>query len=69
MDLQLLSVDALTIEPQIQHTPPMVRLKWRGRTRDREPGKTIAPYLVAAVGRAAERMLPLEMRFEELEYS
>ena len=45
-----------------------MQLLWRGRSLDRQPNKTLAPYLAQAVASAAEARVSLEMHFEKLDY-
>lgn len=60
------SFDALTIEAQSRDG--LVRLVWRGKSRDRQPVAVLAPYLKNAVGAAAETGKRLELCFQEIEY-
>ena len=59
------------------HDPLMIRattsgtavhLAWVGRSKDRQPSVLLTPYLGRAIDCAAERKVPLEMRFEGLEF-
>jgi hypothetical protein len=45
-----------------------LRLTWRGKSADREPGRFLVPVLTAALERAREATLPLVLDFRELEY-
>ncbi len=45
-----------------------LRLTWRGKSADREPGRFLIPVLTAALERARDASLPLVLDFRELDY-
>ena len=45
-----------------------IQLLWRGKSNDRQPGKTLDPYLGAVLQEASAQARPVEMRFEALEH-
>jgi hypothetical protein len=45
-----------------------LRLTWRGKSADREPGRFLVPVLTAALERARDASLPLVLDFRELDY-
>ncbi len=45
-----------------------LRLTWRGKSSDREPGRFLVPVLTTALERARESGLPLVLDFRELDY-
>ena len=45
-----------------------IRLAWKGRSNDRQPGKVLDPYFDALVRDAASRSVGIEMRFDRLEH-
>jgi hypothetical protein len=45
-----------------------IEIVWIGKSNDLYPGKLLMPYLHTALSEAAERVLPIEMRFDELEH-
>jgi hypothetical protein len=58
-----LRIEAVEAEPK--HA---ILLHWRGRSNERQPAKTLAPYFTDVLSSAVSRTVPLEMHFEELEY-
>ncbi len=46
----------------------LLRLAWRGRSADREPGRFLVPVLGEALALAKAEKLPLALDFTELEY-
>lgn len=58
-----LRIEEMQADPQLP-----IRLLWRGRSNERQPAKTLAPYFSDVLAAAASRTVPLEMHFEELEY-
>jgi hypothetical protein len=62
------ALDALTIESSQSSAESELKLLWRGRSLDRQPARSLAPYLADAVTAAAEAKLALEMHFEKLDY-
>lgn len=63
-----LSFDGLSIDGAHDAGASILRLRWRGKSRDRRPQRVIGPFLSEAIAEAARERLSLEMRFEELEY-
>jgi hypothetical protein len=61
------SHETLTIEAG-DRTANAIELVWKGRSRSREPGAVLTPYLTKAVGWAADRNVSLEMRFDRLDF-
>ena len=45
-----------------------LRLDWRGKSNDRQPGKQLSPFFAKASAVAQERHVSIEMHFENLEY-
>ncbi len=45
-----------------------LRLTWRGKSSDREPGRFLVPVLTASLERARDSKLPLVLDFRELDY-
>ncbi len=58
----------LTIDVEEIDAPPTVRLSWRGKSNDRSPRKTLAPFFDDVLGRAAAGRRLVEMRFDRLEH-
>lgn len=46
----------------------VLRLDWRGKSNDRQPGRVLAPFFQTVVAEAASKHATLEMHFEALEY-
>ncbi len=56
----------LTLE--LRESTGELRLAWRGKSADREPGRFLVPVLSEALERARGRALPLVMDFSALDY-
>lgn len=56
----------LTLE--LRHAPGEVRLVWRGKSTDREPGRFLVPVLTEAFESAHAAEVPLILDFAALEY-
>jgi hypothetical protein len=56
----------LTLE--LSRTPRELRLAWRGKSADREPGRFLMPVLAEALERARADGVPLALDFSELDY-
>lgn len=61
-------VGDLSIDSSTPDDSDVLKLVWHGKSTDRQPSKTVLPYLCAALDRAAELGRKLELRFEELEH-
>ncbi len=48
--------------------PGLIRLNWKGKSNDREPGKILNPYFRKVVDRAAEAQARIEAHFEDLAF-
>ena len=58
----------LTIDVEEIESPPRLRLDWHGKSNDRQPRQTLAPFFARILETAAPRRLLVEMRFERLEH-
>jgi hypothetical protein len=56
----------LTLE--LSRTPTELRLAWRGKSADREPGRFLMPVLSDALERARGDGVPLALDFSALDY-
>lgn len=56
----------LTLE--LSQTPHELRLRWRGKSTDREPGHFLVPVLAEAFESARAAGVPLVLDFAELDY-
>jgi hypothetical protein len=56
----------LTLE--LAETGRELRLTWRGKSSEREPGRFLVPVLTAALERARDARVPLVLDFRELDY-
>ena len=56
----------LTLE--LAESAKELRLTWRGKSSDREPGRFLVPVLTAALERARDSGLPLVLDFRGLDY-
>jgi hypothetical protein len=56
----------LTLE--LTRSPGELRLAWRGKSADREPGRFLMPVLADALERARVDRVPLALDFSELDY-
>jgi hypothetical protein len=56
----------LTLE--LSRSPGELRVSWRGKSADREPGRFLMPVLTEALERARSEGLPLALDFSALEY-
>ena len=56
----------LTLE--LTRSPGELRLAWRGKSADREPGRFLMPVLADALERARVERVPLALDFSELDY-
>jgi hypothetical protein len=45
-----------------------MKLMWRGKSNDRQPGKILHPYFRDVLERAATQKVPIELHFESLEH-
>ena len=54
----------------VEEGPPQggVRLWWRGKSNDRQPGKVLGPYLAHVLDAATQRQIGVEMHFEQLDH-
>jgi hypothetical protein len=70
--MQSLVVGDLRIEAVMEAAamegPPVVRLKWTGKSNSRHPGEVLTPYFRDALAAAGARKVPIELRFEQLEH-
>jgi hypothetical protein len=48
--------------------PAVLRLDWRGKSNDRQPGKLLSPFFATAAAEALAAQAAVEMHFEKLEY-
>jgi hypothetical protein len=48
--------------------PTLMRLDWRGKSNDRQPGKMLTPFFATATAEAVSAKASMEMHFEKLEY-
>jgi hypothetical protein len=64
--MQPLTTGDLQIVPHVD--PACVRLTWNGRSRARDPGSAVLPYVREACQAAKASGATLEMRFDVLEY-
>jgi hypothetical protein len=60
------SADPLFIDGEM--TPALLRLSWRGSSRDRQPQRLLGPFLTEQIEQAQRAGCPVEMRFDRLEY-
>jgi hypothetical protein len=56
----------LTLE--LSRSPGELRVSWRGKSADREPGRFLMPVLTEALERARGEGVPLALDFSALEY-
>jgi hypothetical protein len=56
----------LTLE--LTRSPGELRLAWRGKSADREPGRFLMPVLSDALERARVERVPLALDFSDLDY-
>ena len=56
----------LTIEINESGSP--IKLTWKGKSNERQPNKTILPFMAAVFGLASEKGVAVEMHFENLEH-
>lgn len=66
--MESLSAGDLTIEAVAAGEEAPIQLLWRGKSNDRQPGKTLAPYFKGVVAEALARKVAIEMHFEKLEH-
>ena len=66
--MQSLVVGDLRIEALEDAASASVQLLWRGKSNNRHPGETLAPYFREVLATAGLRKLPIELHFEELEH-
>lgn len=57
----------LTIEVNEQ-SGEQIRLDWKGKSNDRQPGDTLVPFFEKVAAVAKESGARIEMHFEELEF-
>jgi hypothetical protein len=56
----------LTLE--LSRSPTELRLAWRGKSADREPGRFLMPVLNEALAKAKAEAVPLALDFTGLDY-
>jgi hypothetical protein len=66
--MQSLLVGDLRIEALEGEAPAPVRLLWKGKSNNRHPGETLAPYFREILAAADTRRVALELHFEQLEH-
>lgn len=65
--MQNLQAGELSIE--YQHTPPdPLRLFWRGKSNQMQPGQLLDPYLTEALDTAQQASAAVEMHFESVDH-
>jgi hypothetical protein len=67
-DIEELVAGDLRIQADSVGATMPLKLTWRGKSNDRHPEKTLAPFFASALTTAATRHVPLELHFEELEH-
>src|SRR4051812_14495205 len=45
-----------------------IRVWWKGKSTDRQPGKVLGPFFKGVLAKATERKVPVEMHFEKLSH-
>jgi hypothetical protein len=65
--MQDLNAGQLTIQASESTAAPL-QLRLRGRSSDRHPEHVLGPYFASALTAAADKRVPLELHFEELDY-
>jgi hypothetical protein len=69
MSFEPLAIGDLRIDTREDGAPnPTLCLTWQGKSNVRQADKVIAPYLEAALTRAADRGAGLELHFEQLSH-
>jgi hypothetical protein len=63
-----LAMGDLTIEAVQADPLGPIGLLWKGKSNDRDPSKVLGPYFSQMLDLAAGARVPLELRFEALEY-
>jgi hypothetical protein len=58
----------LAIDVEETAAPPTLRLSWRGKSNERNPRKTLAPFFGLILGAAAAGRRLVEMHFHALEH-
>jgi hypothetical protein len=58
----------LTIEAKHASPDAPIRVTWRGKSTDRQPGKILGPYFSTILTEAATHKVPIEMHFEDLDH-
>jgi hypothetical protein len=66
--MQSLVVGDLRIEALENGVPPAVQLLWKGKSNERHPNETLAPYFREVLAAAGNRKVPIELHFEKLEH-
>jgi hypothetical protein len=62
--MENLNANDLAID--VEEQPGVLRLKWRGKSTDRQPARILDPFFGKALQEVTSKNLVLEMRFEEL---
>jgi hypothetical protein len=62
------TVGDLRIEAAAPAPPAPLTLTWRGKSNDRSPARTLAPYFASALASATERGTALELHFEKIDH-
>jgi hypothetical protein len=53
---------------ELTGTAPVMRVDWRGRSNDLDPGPRLGPFLADVTRRARDASTSVEMHFEALEF-
>lgn len=65
--MENLATGDLVIEVD-QRDPAVIALDWKGKSNDRYPRKSLAPFFESVFKEAEEKKATIEMRFEALDY-
>ena len=68
--MQSLIIGDLCIEemPIIDGAASSIRLLWKGKSNNRNPGEVLAPYFRQLLATASARKVPVELHFEKIEH-
>src|SRR4051794_11077148 len=66
--MQSLSVGDLKINVDEIDEPRELRMRWEGKSNDRQPSKLLGPFFAEAVGLASASGAVLTMHFERLDH-
>lgn len=61
-----LVLGSLTIEVEERESPATLRLRWLGKSTERQPGRALEPFFLEALDRARQLETVVELHFEEL---